>query len=151
MWKLAFDLQGRCAENEAEDCNHRVWQQGSLWMDPLGRWRLFLQHHILRRRPGLRSGNWSEGCAAADSMKVECRHMDLMSMYMRPFLLHVSLSLRERPGGSQRRRRWMDLGVVPAPFRTRLAVRTSAWIVLTFSLGLPLSVHESLDRMRKSI
>lgn len=44
-----------------------------------------------------------------------------------------------------------DLGVVPASFRTRLAVGTSDWIILTFSPGLPQSIHESLDRMRKSI
>lgn len=48
MWKLAFDLQGRCAENEAD-------------------------------------GNSSEGCAAADSMKVECRHVGIVPAYVRAF------------------------------------------------------------------
>lgn len=100
IWKLAFDLLGRCAENEAEDCNHRVWQRGSLWMDPLGRWRLFLPHRSLRRCPGLRSGNSSEGCAAADSIKLECRHVGIVPAHVRALLLYVSLSLRERPGGS---------------------------------------------------
>ena len=33
----------------------------------------------------------------------------------------------------------MDLGVVSASFRTRLAVRTSDWIILTFSPGIPQS------------
>lgn len=30
MWKLAFDLQGRCAENEAEDCSSHITVQGDV-------------------------------------------------------------------------------------------------------------------------